>query len=46
VVLRQYHRESFERLGMLEGFELAQPTKEAASGQLLEVDAGQVLGAE
>jgi hypothetical protein len=39
------HGEGFECLGVLEGFEVAQPT-EAASGQLPEIDRGQVLGVE
>jgi hypothetical protein len=35
-VLREHHRESFQRLGMLEGFDLAEPT-EVAAGQLTSV---------
>ena len=45
VVRGKNHRESFERLGVLEGFELAQPT-EAAPGQLAEVERGELLGVE
>ena len=45
MVRGKYHRKSFERLGVLEDFDLAQPT-EAASGQLPEVERGEVLGVE
>jgi hypothetical protein len=41
----EHHRESFERVGVLEGFDLAEPS-EAASGELAEVERGEVPGVE
>jgi hypothetical protein len=41
----KYHGEGFECRGVLEDFEVAQPT-EATPGQLTEVERGQVLGVE
>jgi hypothetical protein len=41
----KYHRKGFECLGVLERFEVTEPTK-TASGQLTEVECGQGLGVE